>query len=70
MKILLIFYYVFLVTPLRYSRSGVHTKLQPHFYKLFPNINVDGETWFGRGFYSDSRMFFFNPANNSNIFFR
>ncbi len=58
------------MTIIRYSRYGVEIKLQPQFYKIFPNINLDGETWFGRGFYLDSRMLFLHPSNNNNIFFR
>ncbi len=63
-------FYYFWWLVLRYSRSGVQIKLPSQFYKLFPNINLDGETWFGRGFYLDSSMLFLNSPTNSNIFLR
>lgn len=54
----------------RFSRTGVQLKLPHQFCGFFPNIDLDGESWFGRGSHTQSQHFFIESSNVGMIFFR
>ncbi len=54
----------------RFSRNGTLIQLPPNFYALFPNLNIDGEIWHGRGKFLESQLVLLSPLKPSMISFR
>ncbi len=54
----------------RFSRYGTQLQLPPNFYELFPNVNIDGEVWYGRGNFLESQLIKLSPLKVSMLSFR
>jgi DNA ligase-1 len=52
-----------------YSRYGIIIDLPPHFKAQFPNGFIDGELWFGRGFFPDTQKILHAPIDLINFQF-
>ncbi len=67
-------YYFFLygfhlINEFRFSRTGVSLEFSPSFCTLFPNSDLEGESWFGRGSFPEAQHLF-KDSPNTMLFLR